>query len=578
MSTTSEMRTGAQIMCEALIRQGVEVLFGIPGGAIMPFYHALPEYAGRLRHVLCRHEQGAGHAAEGYARATGRVGVCVGTSGPGATNLVTPIADAWMDSTPLVAITGQVHSALIGTDAFQETDITGITVPITKHNYLVRDAAELPRVFAEAFHVASTGRPGPVLIDITKDAQQARVVPEWDVTLDLPGHRDGRACPVDVEAVREAVRLLERAERPLILAGHGVIQAGAHAELLALAERTGIPVITTLHGLGAFPQDHPLSLGMPGMHGWVHVNRAIQECDVLFNVGSRFDDRVTGKAATFAPRATIIHADVDPSEIGKTVRTAVGLVGDARRILRAMLDEMPPRTAAEWVAHIRALQRRYEPRQLYRHRPETPSLMPHDVYAALNRAFAERGRYRVVTDVGQHQMWAAQLLEWRRPRSHITSGGSGTMGFAVPAALGVALACPDETVWVVVGDGGFQMTNQELATMQQEGIPNVKIAIVNNGYLGMVRQWQELFQGRRYSGTPLSGPSFARLAEAYGVSGVTVRATDEVDAAIRWAWDHPGIVLIDFQVEREANVFPIVPQGKSIGEMLMGADAPVEPR
>ncbi len=578
MSTTSEMRTGAQIMCEALIRQGVEVLFGIPGGAIMPFYHALPEYAGRLRHVLCRHEQGAGHAAEGYARATGRVGVCVGTSGPGATNLVTPIADAWMDSTPLVAITGQVHSALIGTDAFQETDITGITVPITKHNYLVRDAAELPRVFAEAFHVASTGRPGPVLIDITKDAQQARVVPEWDVTLDLPGHRDGRACPVDVEAVREAVRLLERAERPLILAGHGVIQAGAHAELLALAERTGIPVITTLHGLGAFPQDHPLSLGMPGMHGWVHVNRAIQECDVLFNVGSRFDDRVTGKAATFAPRATIIHADVDPSEIGKTVRTAVGLVGDARRILRAMLDEMPPRTAAEWVAHIRALQRRYEPRQLYRHRPETPSLMPHDVYAALNRAFAERGGYRVVTDVGQHQMWAAQLLEWRRPRSHITSGGSGTMGFAVPAALGVALACPDETVWVVVGDGGFQMTNQDLATMQQEGIPNVKIAIVNNGYLGMVRQWQELFQGRRYSGTPLSGPSFARLAEAYGVSGVTVRATDEVDAAIRWAWDHPGIVVIDFQVEREANVFPIVPQGKSIGEMLVGADAPVEPR
>jgi acetolactate synthase-1/2/3 large subunit len=578
MSTTSEVRTGAQIMCEALIRHGVEVLFGIPGGAIMPFYHALPEYAGRLRHVLCRHEQGAGHAAEGYARATGRVGVCVGTSGPGATNLVTPIADAWMDSTALVAITGQVHSALIGTDAFQETDITGITVPITKHNYLVRDAAELPRVFAEAFHVAATGRPGPVLIDITKDAQQARVAPEWDVTLDLPGYRDGRARPVDVEAVREAVRLLERAERPLILAGHGVIQAGAHAELLALAERTGIPVITTLHGLGAVPQDHPLSLGMPGMHGWVHVNRAIQECDVLFNVGSRFDDRVTGKAAAFAPRATIIHADVDPSEIGKTVRTAVALVGDARRILRAMLDEMPPRTAAGWVAHIRALQRRYEPRQLYRHRPQTPSLMPHDVYAALNRAFAERGGYRVVTDVGQHQMWAAQLLEWRRPRSHITSGGSGTMGFAVPAALGVALACPDETVWVVVGDGGFQMTNQELATMQQEGITNVKIAIVNNGYLGMVRQWQELFQGRRYSGTPLSGPSFARLAEAYGVSGVTVRATDEVDAAIRWAWDHPGIVVIDFQVEREANVFPIVPQGKSIGEMLVGADAPVEPR
>jgi acetolactate synthase-1/2/3 large subunit len=579
MSTTSETRTGAAIMCEALIRHGVEVMFGIPGGAIMPFYHAMPDYAGQLRHVLCRHEQGAGHAAEGYARASGKVGVCIATSGPGATNLVTPIADAWMDSTPLVVITGQVSSALIGTDAFQETDITGITVPITKHNYLVRHVADLPRVFAEAFHLASTGRPGPVLIDITKDAQQAETVPEWDVTLDLPGYRDDRERPVDHDGLREAVQLLTHAARPLIIAGNGVIQSGAHAELLALAQCTGIPVITTLHGLGAFPQEHPLSLGMPGMHGWVHVNRAIQECDVLFNIGSRFDDRVTGKAATFAPRATVIHLDVDPSEIGKNVRTAVGLVGDARRILRVMLEALPaaPQPGRDgWLERIRQMQRVHEPRQAYRHRPETPVLMPHDVYASLNRVLAARGAYRVVTDVGQHQMWAAQLLDWRRPRTHITSGGSGTMGFAVPAALGAALACPGETIWVVVGDGGFQMTNQELATIRQEGIENVKIAIINNGYLGMVRQWQELFENRRYSGTPLSGPSFARLAEAYGVRGMTVEALGGVDEAIASAWDHPGPVVIDFQVEREANVFPMVPQGKSIGEMLVTANTVTE--
>jgi acetolactate synthase-1/2/3 large subunit len=577
MSTTLEARTGAQIMCEALIRQGVDVMFGIPGGAIMPFYHAMPEYADRLRHVLCRHEQGAGHAAEGYARASGRVGVCIGTSGPGATNLVTPIADAWMDSTPLVAITGQVHSALIGTDAFQETDITGITVPITKHNYLVRNVADLPRVFAEAFHLARTGRPGPVLVDVTKDAQQAMAVPEWDVTLDLPGYRDDRERAVDHDAVREAIRLLQRARRPLILAGNGVIQSGAHAELRTLAERTGIPVVTTLHGLGAFPQDHPLSLGMPGMHGWVHVNRAIQECDVLFNIGSRFDDRVTGKVSAFAPRAAVIHLDVDPSEIGKNVRTAVAVVGDARRVLRVLLDELSACDSSEWLARIRAMQEVHEPRQVYRRRPDTPVLMPHDVYAALNCALAARGSYRVVTDVGQHQMWAAQLLDWRRPRTHITSGGSGTMGFAVPAALGAAIACPGETIWVVVGDGGFQMTNQELATMQQEGVANVKIALINNGYLGMVRQWQELFEGRRYSGTPLTGPSFTRLAEAYGVRGIAVDAVDEVEGAIAEAWDHPGPVLIDFRVEREANVFPIVPQGKSIGEMMVSADRAEEP-
>ncbi|HEY9427774.1 MAG TPA: biosynthetic-type acetolactate synthase large subunit, partial [Gemmatimonadaceae bacterium] len=567
MQERHDARTGAQIMCEALIREGVDTIFGIPGGAIMPFYFALPEYADRLRHVLCRHEQGAGHAAEGFARATGRVGVCVGTSGPGATNLVTPIADAWMDSTPLVAITGQVSSAMLGKDAFQETDITGITTPITKHNYLVRRADDLAYVFREAFHLARSGRPGPVLIDVTKDTQQARTVPRWDAELRLPGYRptyEGSRWQI-----RKAAELLARAERPLIMAGNGVIQSGAADELRELAELLGVPVITTLHGLGAFPQDHPLSIGMPGMHGWVHVNRAIQECDVLLNVGGRFDDRVTGKASSFAPRAQVIHIDIDPSEIGKNVPTAVPIVGDARRVLSALVCELrdgatAPADLSHWHHHIRELQAEHEPRQTYRRRPTTTPLAPHDVYEALDRSLQERGSYRVVTDVGQHQMWAAQLIDWRRPRTHITSGGSGTMGFAIPAALGVALACPDETVWVVVGDGGFQMTNQELTTLLQEGIRNVKVAIINNGYLGMVRQWQELFDGRRYSGTPLSGPDFARLAEAHGIRGLTVDHARDVDSALSFAWSHDAPVVIDFRVEREANVFPIVPAGGSL--------------
>jgi acetolactate synthase-1/2/3 large subunit len=569
----SEKRTGAQIMCEALIREGVEIMFGIPGGAIMPFYHAMWEYRDQLRHVLCRHEQGGGHAAEGYARATGKVGVCIGTSGPGTTNLVTPIADAWMDSTALVAITGQVSSAVLGKDAFQETDITGITMPITKHNYLVKNAADLPNVFREAFHIASTGRPGPVLIDITKDAQQAQVVPDWDVTLNLPGYKP--TYEGNCKQIRAAVKLLMEAKKPLIMAGNGVIIAEAAPELRALAERTGIPVVTTLHGLGSFPEDHPLSIGMPGMHGWVHVNRAIQQCDVLFNIGGRFDDRVTGKASTFAPNAQVIHVDIDPSEIGKNVKVTVPIVGDARLVLQALLEEMPERHACEWLAQIREMQAEHQHRQLYLNRPDTSQLMPHDVYAALTQILNERGKYRVVTDVGQHQMWAAQLIDWHRPRTHITSGGAGTMGFGMPAAMGVALAHPDETVWAIVGDGGFQMTSQELATITQEGIRNVKIAIINNGYLGMVRQWQELFEGKRYSGTPLSSPDFARLAEAYYLCGLTVERVDEVEAAIRWACDYDGSVLIDFRVEREVNVFPMVPINKSIGEMMTEAPQPV---
>ncbi|HET7080281.1 MAG TPA: biosynthetic-type acetolactate synthase large subunit [Chloroflexia bacterium] len=569
----TEKRTGAQIMCEALIREGVEVMFGIPGGAIMPFYHAMWEYRDQLRHVLCRHEQGAGHAAEGYARSTGKVGVCIGTSGPGTTNLVTPIADAWMDSTPLVAITGQVSSAVLGKDAFQETDITGITMPVTKHNYLVTRAEDLPYVFREAFHIASTGRPGPVLIDITKDAQQAQVVPNWDVTLDLPGYKP--TYQGNRKQIREAIKLLMAAQKPLIMAGNGVIMAEACGELRAMAERTGIPVVTTLHGLGSFPEDHPLSIGMPGMHGWVHVNRAIQQCDVLFNIGGRFDDRVTGKASTFAPHAKVIHVDIDPSEIGKNVKVAVPIVGDARLVLQALLEDLPERHACEWLAQIRAMQAEHQHRQLYLNRPDTSQLMPHDVYAAMTRILNERGNYRVVTDVGQHQMWAAQLIDWHRPRTHITSGGAGTMGFGLPAALGVALAHPDEIVWAIVGDGGFQMTLQELATVKQEGITNLKVAIINNGYLGMVRQWQELFENKRYSGTPLTSPDFARLAEAYYLSGMTVERVADVADAIAWACDYEGAVVLDFRVEREVNVFPMVPVNKSIGEMMTEAPQPV---
>jgi acetolactate synthase-1/2/3 large subunit len=480
---------------------------------------------------------------------------------------LTPIADAHMDGTPLVAITGQVASSLLGTDAFQEVDITGMTVPITKHNYLVTRAEDLPRVFAEAFHIARTGRPGPVHIDVTKDAQTSRVTPEWGAPLELPGYRPVHTA--EKRQLRGAAALLATSRRPLLLAGNGVIQAGATRELLKFAEHTGIPVVTTLHGLGAFPLDHPLALGMPGMHGRVQVNRALQSCDVLLNVGSRFDDRVTGKAATFAPRANIIHIDIDPAEIGKVVRADVSIVGDARDALAALIHLVPRLDVEDWRDQIATLKSDHEHGAGRRRGDRLVSLMPHDVCDALNEALAGRSDWRVVTDVGQHQMWAAQLIEWRRPRTQITSGGAGTMGFAVPAALGAALACPDETIWVIVGDGGFQMTNQELATIRQEDLKNIKIAVINNGYLGMVRQWQELFHDRRYSGTPLSGPDFVALAEAYGIRGWVVEQASDARSTVIDAWNHDGPALIDFRVEREANVFPIVPAGKSIAEMIV---------
>ncbi len=563
-----EQRTGAQIMCEALLREGVDVIFGYPGGAIMPFYHALGDYP-ELHHVLVRHEQAAGHAAEGYARVSGKVGVCVATSGPGATNLVTAIADAMMDSVPIVAITGQVAAQFIGKDAFQETDVTGITQPITKHNYLVTDIEDLPYVFKEAFHIARTGRPGPVLIDVAKNAQVARTVPQWPEKLHLPGYKPNYEG--NRRQIREAIKLIGAAQMPLILAGRGVHVSGAMAELRELAERTGIPVITTLLGIGAFPEDHPLSLGMPGMHGWVHNNRAIQECDLIVNIGSRFDDRVTGKTSTFASNAKIIHIDIDPSEIGKNIRVDVPIVGDAQQVLRAMLAELPERDTRAWVQQIHAIRAAHSHKQQYA-RPNTDIFMPHDVFDALSRIVNERGAYRVCTDVGQHQMWAAQLIEWLLPHSHITSGGLGTMGFALPAAIGAQFAAPNETVWAVAGDGGFQMNIQELATIVQEGLP-IKIAIINNGYLGMVRQWQELFHERRYSATPMWSPNFVKVAEAYGIPGMAITHQDQVEDAINTAYATPGPVLLEFQVEREVNVFPMVAPGASIHEML--TEAPV---
>ena len=557
----TDVLTGSQVLCRTLLEEGVSLLFGYPGGAIMPFYHALPEYPG-LRHVLVRHEQAAAHAADGYARATGRPGVCVATSGPGATNLVTGLATAHMDSTPVVAITGQVPRAMLGRDAFQETDIIGITQPITKHSILVEDVEDLAEAVREALAVAVEGRPGPVLVDIPKDVQQAKVDGTTarrygGRTVDgLPSYRR-TTVPSDLS---HAVNLLAAAERPLIMAGHGIILSGAYEELRQLAERTGTPVITTLLGISGFPESHPLHLGMPGMHGEVHVNRAIQGADLILGVGLRFDDRVTGNLAAFARGAKVIHIELDPSEIGKNVATEVGLVGDAREILGRLLARVAPRDCDAWRAEIESFRR--ERMESYR-----GDLSPGGILAAMDAAAG--GRCTIVSDVGQHQMWVAKLYPYRRPNTHLTSGGLGTMGFAVPAAMGAALARPDEPVWAISGDGGFQMNMQEIATMVQEGIP-VKMAVFNNGYLGMVRQWQQFFHGRRYSATPIWSPDYVKLADAYGIYGRRVERGEEVDDAVREAIAQPGPALVEFLIEQEANVFPMIPPGASLSEPIEG--------
>ena len=558
-----EMLTGAQIVCRTLVDAGVDVIFGYPGGAIMPFYHALPEYP-QLRHVLVRHEQAAAHAADGYARASGRVGVCVATSGPGATNLVTGLAAAHMDSSPVVAITGQVARAMIGRDAFQETDVIGITLPVTKQSYLVQDVAELSAVVADALAVAQAGRPGPVVIDLPKDVQNQKA--EYRAPEHPRAGARGQLLTPDASpgSVEEAARLIAEAQRPLMMVGHGVILAQAYDEVRTLAEKTGMPVITTLLGISAFPEGHPLHLGMPGMHGEVHVNRAIQHADVIVGIGLRFDDRVTGNIAAFAPRARIIHVDLDRSEIGRNVRVAVGLVGDAREVTRRLVDAVVPRSCEHWVSEICGF-----------HRPSRPAapqeLTPDAILDAIHDA--SDGRCTIVTDVGQHQMWVAKLYPYRRPNTHITSGGLGAMGFAVPAAMGVHLARPTETVWAISGDGGFQMNMAEIATMIQERL-TVKMAVFNNGYLGMVRQWQQFFHGKRYSCTPIFSPDYVKLADAYGIPGWRVRTPSELTDVVARANAEPGPVLVEFVIAQEANVFPMIPPGGSLSEPIETAPTP----
>jgi acetolactate synthase-1/2/3 large subunit len=549
--------TGAQLTCHVLREEGVDVLFGYPGGAIMPFYHALPEYP-ELRHVLVRHEQAAAHAADGYARASGRPGVCIATSGPGATNLVTGLATAYMDNSPVVAITGQVPRNMMGRDAFQETDIVGITLPITKWSVLVEDITTLADTLHEAFHVACSGRPGPVLVDIPKDVQNQRLAYE-------PGPPAAPAAPRrhGVPDVAAAVRLIEQAQRPLILAGHGVILGDAMGELRAFAERSGIPVITTLLGISGFPEDHPLHLGMPGMHGEVHVNRAIQQADLLVAVGMRFDDRVTGNTAGFARHAKVIHLELDPSEIGKNIPVDVPLVGDAKAILPELAAAVAPRERRAWMDEI--MTQRRDRTEHYR-----GGITPEGILQAMHEATG--GRCNVVADVGQHQMWVAKLFPYRRPNQHFSSGGLGSMGFAVPAAMGIWLARPHEPVWAISGDGGFQMNMQEMATMVQERLP-IKLAIFNNGYLGMVRQWQQFFHGRRYSQTPIWSPDYVKLAEAYGIPGWRVDAADGIEGALRGALATEGPALVEFVIEQEANVFPMIPPGATLSDVIESAPA-----
>ncbi len=565
--------TGAQALVYALERVGADVVFGIPGGAVLPAYDPLLD-SEAIRHILVRHEQGAGHAATGYAQATGRVGVCMATSGPGATNLVTPIADAYMDSVPMVAITGQVPTNLIGTDGFQEADISGITIPITKHNFLVTKPEDIARTIGEAFHVAATGRPGPVLVDIAKDAMQASTEFIWPVPFDLPGYHP--VTRPHARQVREAARLISESRRPVLYVGGGVIKARAAAQLRELAELTGIPVVTTLMARGAFPDRHPQHMGMPGMHGTVAAVGALQKADLILALGTRFDDRVTGKLDTFAPGALIVHADIDPAEISKNRRADVPIVGDCREVIadlaaavRAEHEQGRRADLTAWRAQLDSMRDTYP---LGYDQPDDGTLAPQHVIQRIGRIAGPEAIY--VAGVGQHQMWAAQFIDYENPGTWINSGGLGTMGFAVPAAMGAKVGRPDATVWAIDGDGCFQMTNQELATCAIEGIP-VKVAVINNGSLGMVRQWQTLFYSERYSNTDLHRtaerklagtriPDFVKLAEAYGCEGIRCEETADVDTVIERAMaieDRP--VVVDFIVHRDAMVWPMVAAGTS---------------
>jgi acetolactate synthase-1/2/3 large subunit len=561
MTEPCASRTGAQLLWAALHREGVEVVFGYPGGAIMPAYDALLDSP--VKHVLVRHEQGAAHMADGYARASGKVGVAIATSGPGATNLVTGIATAMLDSVPIVCITGQVSSHVIGTDAFQETDITGVTLPITKHNYLVTRAEQIAPTIREAFYVARSGRPGPVLIDITKDAQQGRATAVWsEAPVSLPGYRPEHRARRDELA--RAAAMIDAAKRPVILAGHGIVKACASELLGELVERTGVPVASTLLGLGGFPASHPLALGMMGMHGEAWVNHAIQEADLLIALGMRFDDRVTGNPATFAVNAKKIHCELDPAEINKVVRVDLALVGDVAATLRALVPLVASTRRPDWIERIGALKGDSAVRDI-QHMPHQDRLFAAHVIHDLWRLTG--GKALIVTDVGQHQMWEAQYYKHDYPRRLLTSGGLGTMGFALPAAIGARFAMPDAEIWVVAGDGGFQMTACELSTAAQEGI-KINVAIINNGYLGMVRQWQQFFYDGRYSATPMRSPDFVKLAEAHGLTGLRVTRREEVEPAVATARATPGTVVIDFRVEQEDSVYPMVPAGADLHDMI----------
>jgi len=578
-----ERMSGAQSLIRSLENAGAENIFGIPGGAILPAYDPLMDST-RIRHILVRHEQGAGHAAQGYAAATGKVGVCMATSGPGATNLVTPIADAHMDSVPMVAITGQVGAAFIGTDAFQEADIRGITMPITKHNFLVTDPADIARTVAAAFHIAATGRPGPVLVDVAKSALQATTTFDWPTELFLPGYRP--TTRPHSKQIREATRLILEARRPVLYVGGGVIRAAASRELKVLAELTGIPVVTTLMARGAFPDSHPQHLGMPGMHGTVAAVAGLQRSDLIISLGARFDDRVTGNLDSFAPLAKVIHADIDPAEIGKNRHAEVPIVGDCREVISDLVVALQADADAgntgdyeAWVAFLADVKTRYP---LGYDAPDDGSLAPQLVIERLGAIAGPDAIY--CSGVGQHQMWAAHYVGYEKPNTWINSGGLGTMGFSVPAAMGAKVGRPDTTVWSIDGDGCFQMTNQELATCAIEGIP-IKVAVINNESLGMVRQWQTLFYDKRYSNTDLqrsrSGaepptvriPDFVKLAEAYGCVGLACDSPEDVDATITKAMEIDDVpVVVDFRVHRDAMVWPMVAAGTSNDEIKYARD------
>lgn len=557
----TERLTGAQILWAVLAAEGVDTVFGYPGGAILPVYDALHSYP--IRHVLARHEQGAAHMADGYARASGRVGVAIATSGPGATNLVTGLATAMLDSIPLVAITGQVSSKVLGSDAFQEVDITGVTLPVTKHSYLITRAEDVAPAVREAFLIAKSGRPGPVLIDITKDAQQALA----DYNFEAAAAQERRHHPMrklEFEALEQAAELIRSAKRPVILAGHGILQSGAEQQVRTLAERMQIPVAQTLLGLGAFPATHPLSLGMMGMHGEAWVNEAIQNADLLIACGMRFDDRVTGTLNTYAIHAKKIHIEIDPSEINKNVKADVALVGDLAEMLDQLLPQLAAKNGSDWLAQIEASKGKAAVRDIT-NLPDNGHLYAahviHDIWRVTG------GKAIVVTDVGQHQMWEAQYYKHDEPRTLITSGGLGTMGFALPAAIGAKIACPEREVWVVAGDGGFQMTAAELSTAAQEAL-DLNIAIINNGYLGMVRQWQEFFYEKNYESSPILSPDFVKLAGAHSIDGQTVKIRSEVVSAVEQARSTRAPYLVNFMVEKEDAVYPMIPAGAALDEMI----------